>query len=254
MRPLILITNDDGYDSKGLKTLISVAQSYGDVVVVAPEHNASGLSHSFTAQRPLRVREISSEEGLSIYACDGTPVDCVKLGQEYFCPRTPSLVLSGINHGSNSSINILYSGTMGAVLEASLLDIKAVGFSLVDYDPLVDFTSVILYIKAMIGIVLENPMPSQVCLNVNIPRNVDNIKGIRLCRQSKAQWIDCYRKCEDPRGVPYYWIDGEFVCDDNGEGTDQYALEHGYISIVPTTTDFTAYSSLDKFDFFNSEW
>ena len=246
MKPLILITNDDGVEAKGIKTLIALAREVGEVIVMAPAGNASGLAHSFTGGRPLRVRTVSEEPECAIYACDGTPVDCVKLAQEYFCPRTPDLVLSGINHGSNSSINVLYSGTMGAVIEASVCGFQAVGFSLLDHGANADFEPAEPFVRAVIAEVLENGLPAEVSLNVNIPVPVDGIvKGMRVCRQSKARWMDSYEKRIDPIGRPYYWLTGNFVCDDRGPETDQWALEHDYVSIVPTSPDYTDFKAIE---------
>ena len=169
MRPLFLITNDDGYGAKGIQTLIRVARELGDIVVMAPERNASALSHSLTSSRPLRVHTISEIEGSKVYLCDGTPVDCVKLCAENFCPRRPDLVLSGINHGSNSSINVLYSATMGAVLEAAVSGLPAIGFSLLDFSPDADFEPSVPFVRSIIKKALENELPSKYALNVNIP-------------------------------------------------------------------------------------
>ena len=247
MKPLFLLTNDDGYQASGLTTLIDIARGFGDVVVMAPEKNASGQSHSFTVDYPLYVSTVVKEQGLSVYYCNGKPVDCIKLGVEHFCPRQPDMVLSGINHGSNSSINILYSGTMGAALEAATIGIPAIGFSLLDHSAAADFSGSIPYVSSIIDSALKNEMPSGTALNVNIPAiDSDKLKGIMVCRQSKASWLDAYRKVRDQQGRDCYWLAGRFQCDDNGEGTDQWALEHGYVSLVPITTDFTDTDSLSK--------
>jgi 5'-nucleotidase len=246
-RPLILITNDDGVDARGLQTLCNVAVDFGDVVVMAPEHNLSGKSHSLTTDKPLRVNEIKQENGLGIFACDGTPADCVKLATEHFCPRQPDMVLSGINHGSNSSINVLYSGTMGAVLEATALGLNAVGFSLLNHNPQADFSACIPYTRAIIANVLEHGLPEGVALNVNIPRlEASQIKGMRICHQAKAKWLDCFEQRVDPRGRPYWWLTGKFVCDNPPDTSDEWALANGYVSVVPTRTDFTAYDTIDE--------
>lgn len=245
MRPLILITNDDGFAARGIRTLAETAMEFGDVVVMAPERNASGKSHSLTPERPLRVKEIKHEESIDTYACDGTPVDCVKLAVEHFCPRRPDLVLSGINHGSNSSINVLYSGTMGAVIEASTLGFNAIGFSLLNHSPEADFEPSRPYVRHIISHVLEHGLPSLVSLNVNIPRlAADAIKGIRLCHQARSQWLDSFEKRLDPRGVPYWWLTGKFVCDNPPEGSDEWALANGYVSVVPVHADLTHYPAV----------
>lgn len=246
-RPLILISNDDGVAAKGLKTLIEVATEFGDVVVMAPEHNSSGKSQSLTTDRPLRVRQVSENERISVFACDGTPTDCVKLAVEHFCPRRPDLVLSGINHGSNSSINVLYSGTMGAVIEAAAMDYTAIGFSLLNHNPEADFSGCIPSVRHIIGIVLTHGLPADVSLNVNIPRLAANeIKGIRICHEAKARWVDSYAKRIDPMGRPYWWLTGKFDCNNPPESSDEWALAHGYVSVVPIHTDFTHYPSIDK--------
>lgn len=247
MKPLILISNDDGVDAKGLRTLCEVALEMGEVVVMAPDRNSSGKSHSLTTDRPLRVCEVRKLEGLSVFSCDGTPVDCVKLAVEYFCPRMPDLVLSGINHGSNSSINVLYSGTMGAVLEATALDIKAIGFSLLNHSPEADFSACVPYVRHIIGRVLDSGLPADVALNVNIPRlPVDQIKGIRICHEAKAKWVDSFEQRTDPRGCNYWWLTGKFICNDPPETSDEWALKNGYVSVVPIHSDFTHYESIGK--------
>lgn len=247
MKPLILITNDDGFAAKGLRALDEVAMEFGDVVVMAPERNNSGQSHSITTSRPLRVREIKQAEGLSIYSCDGTPVDCVKLAVEYFCPRQPDLVLSGINHGSNSSINVLYSGTMGAVIEATALGLDAVGFSLLNHNPNADFTASIPFVRQIIGQVLAKGLPTDVSLNVNIPRlEASEIKGIRICHEAKARWKDSFEKRIDPQGRPYWWLTGKFEPLSQPEGSDEWALANGYVSVVPIHPDFTHYPAIEE--------
>ena len=244
MRPLILITNDDGVNAKGIRTLYEVAMEFGDVVVMAPDCNRSAIAHSITTSRPVRAHEAKSSEGLHIYHCDGTPADCVKLAYEHFCPRCPDLMLSGINHGSNSSINILYSGTMGAVLEAAMLGMSSIGFSLLNHSPEADFTHCIPFVRQIIGTSLEKGLPLGTSLNVNIPRETD-LKGIRICRQAQSQWTDSFEKRIDPRGVPYWWLTGKFICDNPPEDTDEWALANGYVSIVPVHCDFTHHEAID---------
>lgn len=247
MRPLILITNDDGVAAKGLLALEEVSVEFGDVVVMAPERNASGKGLSLTTDRPLRASEVRKEEGISVYACDGTPVDCIKLALEHFCPRTPNLVLSGINHGSNSSINVLYSGTMGAVIEASVMGFNAVGFSLLSHSANADFGPSVPYVRHIIGRVLEQGLPDGVSLNVNFPRlTADELKGIRVCHEAKAFWKDSFEKRFDPIGRPYYWLTGKFVCDNPSENSDETALKEGYVSVVPIHSDYTRYDAIEK--------
>lgn len=252
MRPLILITNDDGVNAKGLHSLKEIALEFGDVVVMAPYTNASGQSHSITSSRPLRAHEVEKSDDLNVYTCDGTPVDCVKLATEHFCPRPPALVLSGINHGSNSSINILYSGTMAAVVEATALGLKAIGFSLLHHSPDADFTASTPYVRQIIGDALNHGLPDGVALNVNIPRTEDgHLRGMRVCHQAQAQWIDSFVQRVDPRGVPYWWLTGKFVCDNPPEESDEWALQHGYVSIVPVHPDFTCYDAIAQLQHLN---
>ena len=247
MKPLILITNDDGFAAKGLRTLCDTAVEMADVVVMAPELNASGTSHSITSSRPLRVRTIEQTDNLTIHACDGTPVDCVKLAVEYFCPRRPTLVLSGINHGSNSSINVLYSGTMGAVIEATALGFPSIGFSLLNHNPEADFSGAVPSVRQIIATTLEKGLPPDISLNVNIPRlPTDQIKGLRVCHEARAQWLDSFEKRLDPLGRPYWWLTGKFQCDNPPDTSDEWALANGYVSIVPIQPDFTHYPSIAK--------
>ena len=249
MRPLILITNDDGYESKGLRTLVGVAQEFGDIIVMAPERNSSAKGLSLTTDRPVRVKEVSGQwaESTKIYACDGLPVDCLKLAYEHFCPRVPDLVLSGINHGSNSSINVLYSGTMGAVLEATMLGVQAVGFSLLNHSPEADFGPCVPYVRTIVRAVLENGLPDNVALNVNIPRlPFAEIKGMRVCRQARARWMDSFDKRVDPRGRPYWWLTGIFECENAPTDSDEWALANGYVSVVPVKPDFTCHEAAEQ--------
>ena len=246
MKPLILITNDDSVCAKGLQVLIDSVREYGDVVVMSTEVNASGKSHALTTNQPLRVRKVREDDGLEVYACNGTPVDCVKLAEAFFCERRPNLVLSGINHGSNASINVIYSGTMGAVVEAAINGMPAVGFSLLNHDADADFSACVPIVKTIVKEVLENGLPDRLSLNVNIPNlAISQIKGVRVCREAKAYWADSYEKRIDPMGKDYYWLTGNFICNDKTEDTDIWALDNGYVSIVPTRPDFTSFDNLD---------
>lgn len=245
MKPLILITNDDSVHAKGIKTLTRIACEFGDVVVMAPETNSSGLSQSLTINRPLRVRTVFEKENLKIYACDGTPTDCVKLASQYFCPRRPDLILSGINHGSNSSINVLYSGTMGAVIEATANGYNAIGFSLLNHSLDANFTPGIPYIRTIISDVLRNGLPENISLNVNIPNLPETeLKGMRVCCEAQASWIDSFEERIDPSRRPYWWLTGKFICENKAVDTDEWALEQGYISIVPIKPDYTCHESI----------
>lgn len=246
-KPLFLITNDDGITSRGLRQLAVAAAEFGDVVVMAPDHNASGLSTSITCNRPLRARLVEESGSIRYHSCDGTPADCVKLGLEYFCPQTPAMVLSGINFGTNASINIIYSGTMGAVIEANLNGLPAIGFSLLNHSPEADFEACVPTIRHIIGSVLQHPLPKDTSLNVNIPRlPADEIKGIRICRQARAAWTDSLERRIDPIGRPYWWMTGKFVCEDKKDCADERALAEGYVSVVPIRTDFTDYAAMTE--------
>ena len=254
--PLILITNDDGYAAKGINALIEVAREMGDVIVMAPEANASAKSHSLTTTMPLRVRQMWSEDerqrdgqllhSVTVYACNGTPTDCAKLGTEHFSPRRPDLVLSGINHGSNASINVIYSGTMGAALEAVTNGYASIGFSLLDHHYDADFTPCLPYVRQLMQYALVKGLPDGVGLNVNFPETrLAPYKGVKVCRSARASWTDSFERRTDPHGHPYWWLTGKFVCNDNGPDTDQWALEHGYVSVVPVRPDYTDLPSVN---------
>ncbi len=239
-RPVILVTNDDGVISPGIRALVEVASEFGDVIVVAPDSPQSGMGHAITIESVLRVEKIDLFEGIPTYQCSGTPVDCVKIATDKILKRKPDLCLSGINHGSNSSINVIYSGTMSAAMEASINGIKAIGFSLKDFSFEADFTASKHFTRIIIGQIIEKGLPSGCLLNVNIPKApLEEIEGMRICRQAIAQWEESYDERKDPRGGTYYWLTGEFVCKDNGEDTDEWALANNYISIVPVQYDLT---------------
>jgi len=217
----------------------------GDLIVVAPEYPQSGMGHAVTIATPLRIRPIVEENGYSEYACNGTPVDAVKLALDKVCPRKPDILLSGINHGTNFSINVIYSGTMGAAIEGALANIPSIGFSLNDFSRYADFFPAKKYIQAIVDNILKNPKPDNLCLNVNIPAVGENeIKGIKVCRQSIANWIEEYEERDDPHKRKYFWLTGTFNNTDNNSDTDAFALEHNYISVVPVTIDFTNHNQL----------
>lgn len=248
-KPLILITNDDGATAPGIRALVDVAKEFGDVVVVAPDSPQSGKGHAITISEPLRIHPTDIFEGIEAYECTGTPVDCVKLAKNVILKeREVDLCLSGINHGSNAAINIIYSGTMSAAMEASLEGINSIGFSLLDYSYKADFEQGKPFIKQIIAHVLEKGMKDTKLLNVNIPKlKTEEIKGIRICRQSDARWNENFAEAIDPRGQKYYWLTGEFVSDDMAEDTDVYALTEGYISVVPSGHDLTSYDAIGEF-------
>lgn len=242
-RPLILVTNDDGYYAGGLKALIEIAKSFGDVVAVAPEVGNSGMSHAITIKVPIRLRLIEKSEGFALYACSGTPADCVKLAINQVLNRKPDLVLSGVNHGSNSSISLIYSGTMAGAIEGCLNGIDSVGFSLLDFSRDANFEASVVYGKKIVAEVLRNKLPQGTCLNVNIPEGrLENIKGIKICRQNKGRWVEEFEKRIDPRGSNYFWLTG-YYCNDEPESadTDEAALNHMFVSIVPIKVDMSDY-------------
>ncbi len=245
-RPLILVTNDDGINAPGLKALVEVARELGDVIVVAPDSPQSGQGHAITLKDPLRLKKVKIFEGLEAWECSGTPVDCVKLGKHIVLhQREADLCVSGINHGSNASINILYSGTMSAAMEASLEGINSIGFSLLDYSWDADFEQAKPFIRQIMEHVLENGIQHSRLLNVNIPNlPTEEIKGIRICRQAEARWIERYVESIDPRGQKYYWLTGEFMHQEHDEDTDVWALENGYLSVVPSGHDLTSYKAI----------
>ncbi|MGB3591253.1 MAG: 5'/3'-nucleotidase SurE [Nonlabens sp.] len=242
-KPLILITNDDGITAKGIRTLIDIAVPLGEVVVVAPDKPQSAMGHAITINDTLYLKEFKGHNhNHNEYTTSGTPVDCVKMASHEILGRKPDLCLSGINHGSNSAINVIYSGTMSAAVEAGIEGIPAIGFSLCDYSPDADFTHATNYIRNIILQVLERGMAHGTVFNVNIPKISDqNLGGVKICRQAAARWVEKFDKRTNPYGKDYYWLTGEFINDDKGEDTDEWALENNYISIVPTQFDLTAH-------------
>lgn len=245
-KPLILVTNDDGISAPGIRALISVMQELGDVVVVAPDSPQSAMGHAITINSTLHLSKISAENAKILeYSCSGTPVDCVKMAVAEILHRKPDLCVSGINHGSNSSINVIYSGTMSAAVEAGIEGIPAIGFSLLDYDWNADFDQIKPFVRKIAQQVLKNGLSEGTVLNVNLPKlKTDAIKGIKICRQAKAIWKEKFDKRVTPFGRDYYWLTGEFVNLDKGEDTDEWALANGYISIVPVHFDLTAHHTI----------
>ena len=247
-KPLILVTNDDGISAPGLRNLIQVMNSIGDVVVVAPDSPQSGMGHAITINNTLRCSKVTIDDGPQTeYACSGTPADCVKMGVHEILKRKPDLCVSGINHGSNSSINVIYSGTMSAAVEAGIEGIPSIGFSLLDYAWDADFEQLKTFVKRIALSALTNGIPEGVVLNVNLPKLKEkDIKGIRICRQAMAYWVEEFDKRADPTGKEYYWLTGKFINEDKGEDTDEWALENGYVSVVPVHFDMTAHHSIQK--------
>ena len=254
MNKLILVTNDDSIHSKGIIELVSVARLFGTVVVVAPENPESAMGHAITISNPLRIHKFSGFNQIDAYACSGTPVDCVKMAIFEILKRKPDLLLSGINHGENSSTNVLYSGTMAAAIEGAMEGIDSIGFSLSDFDPNADFDAVKDVAKKIIPQVLKSGLPSNTCLNVNVPKMpISKIKGIQVCSQGHAYWSDYFDAREDQFGRPYYWLTGDFTEVDRRKGTDLYALKNGYVSVVPTHYDLTNYKALESIKFLEDE-
>lgn len=247
-KPLILVTNDDGITAPGIRALMEVMQEIGDIVVVAPDKPQSATGHAITINNTLYLNKISEENAaFEQYSCSGTPVDCVKLAVNEILKHKPDLCVSGINHGSNSSINVIYSGTMSAAMEAGIEGIAAIGFSLSDYQWNADFEPVKNAIRKITKEVLANGLPNGVVLNVNFPkRKEEDLKGIKICRQAKAIWAEKFDKRKTPFGRDYYWLAGAFVNLDHGEDTDEWALENGYVSVVPVQFDLTAHHAIQQ--------
>ena len=244
-RPLILITNDDGVYAKGLAELIEVLRLFGNIVVVAPDSPRSGMSHAITVDSPLRINKHQDEDGLLIYSCTGTPVDCVKLAFNQLLERKPDLLVSGINHGSNSAVSIHYSGTMGAVIEGCIAGVPSVGFSLCSFLSHADFSVSQIYVRRIAMDVLANGISSGICLNVNVPYTPD-IKGIRIARQTDAVWQEEFMKRTDPHGREYYWLTGSmYNREPEAEDTCEWALANDYVSVVPCKVDLTAHHYID---------
>lgn len=244
-KPLILITNDDGIHAGGIRALIKIMRKLGNVVVVAPDKPMSGTGHSITVRHPLRIFSIEKNNGYEEYSCNGTPVDCVKLGEQIVLNRKPDLLVSGINHGSNAAINIVYSGTMAAVIESAIGGVPSIGFSLLDYSSQADFSHCEKYISKIARNVLENGLPHDTCLNVNIPAfNGTDIKGIKVCRQARSRWVEEFDIRKDPHKREYYWLTGIFERLEENEETDEHALANNYVSVVPVQFDFTAHEAI----------
>lgn len=245
-KPLILISNDDGYRAKGINSLIDMIGDMGQLIVCAPEEARSGFSAAFSATTPLLLNQRMKREGLEVWSCTGTPVDCVKIALANVCPRTPDLIIGGINHGDNASVNTHYSGTMGVVREGCLKYIPSVAFSLCDHSDDADFEPLRPYIREITQKVLQSGLPRGVCLNVNFPL-VSTFKGLKVCRMAFGTWGDETVKCIHPRGFDYYWMTGSYTNDEpEATDTDNWALTHGYIAITPTRIDVTDYDTVAR--------
>ncbi len=246
--PLILVTNDDGITAKGIRLLIETAKHFGDVLVVAPDSAQSAKSHSITQNVPISFEKIASENGYEEYSCSGTPVDCVKIAMHEISERKPDFLLSGINHGSNTSISVIYSGTMAAAIEGSFHSIPSIGFSAGNFEPDADFSNTIPFIKKIIKTVIKEGLPQGVCLNVNFPNKSNkSLKGIKVCRAAQGTWKEKFVNATHPYGKKAFWISGDFInFEPDNPDTDEYVLKQGYASIVPVKVDFTAHDYVLK--------
>jgi 5'-nucleotidase len=247
-KPFILVTNDDGISAPGIQALVEAMKELGDVAVVAPDKAQSGMGHAITINSTLRIHKSKLHNVAIEYACSGTPVDCVKFAMSKLLPRKPDLCVSGINHGPNMSINVIYSGTMSAAVEGAIEGIPSIGFSLCDFSIEADFSTSKKIAKRVAEKVLNEGLPLGVCLNVNIPKlDYELIKGIKVCRQAKANWVEEIEERKDPSGHPYYWLTGKFENYDEGKtDTDVWALQNNYVSVVPTQFDLTAHNTIKQ--------
>lgn len=244
-RPVILVTNDDGITAPGLRNLAETMTKFGDVVVVAPDGPQSAMGHAITINRPLRLDKVNVFKGIDAWQCSGTPVDCVKLAVNKILHRKPDICVSGINHGSNSSINVIYSGTMSAAMEGAIEGIPSIGFSLLNYSLEADFKASRKIVESIVSNVMRIGLPESTLLNVNIPNlPYGKIKGTRICRQANAKWIEEFDERKDPNQRTYYWLTGKFINYDVGDDTDEWALNNGYVSVVPVQFDFTAHHAI----------
>jgi 5'-nucleotidase len=252
-RPLILVSNDDGITSRGIRVLVELMNEIGDVVVVAPDSPQSGMGHAITVGNTLRLDKTDIFGSTTAYKCSGTPADCVKLAKHHVLKdNKPDLVVSGINHGSNTSISVLYSGTMSAAIEGAIEGLPSIGFSLCDYSSEADFTHVGPFVKKLAEEVLEKSLPKGVALNVNIPpKRNERVKGIKICRQARAKWEEEFDVRRDPTGRRYFWMAGNFVNFDKGEDNDEWAIANNYVSVVPCQYDLTAHHAIS---ILNDEW
>ncbi|MEO7563492.1 MAG: 5'/3'-nucleotidase SurE [Ferruginibacter sp.] len=242
-KPIILITNDDDITSKGIRSLVEAVKDLGTVVVVAPDRPQSGMGHAITIGSPLRMNKMNLFGDIEAWQTSGTPVDCVKLAVDKILHRKPDICLSGINHGANHSINVIYSGTMSAAMEASIEGIPSIGFSLLDYNYDADFTAAKATVKQMVTEVLQKKLDKHLLLNVNIPAlPPEKIKGIKICKQAYAKYEEDFSERLDPHGKKYYWLTGAFKNFDKAKDTDVWALQHGFVSVVPVQFDLTNYA------------
>jgi len=252
-KPKILVTNDDGITSKGIRKLVKLMEPLGDVFVIAPNSPQSGMGHAITVGEPLRLDESEIFPDFPAFECSGTPADCVKLAKHQIITDGPiDLVVSGINHGSNTSVSVLYSGTMSAAIEGALEGIPSIGYSLCDYDPAADMSHLDEYVVKIAENVLKNGLSKGVALNVNIPpKQNEKVRGIRICRQANATWQEVFDERRDPYGRQYYWLTGNFINHDKSEDNDEWAIANNYVSVVPCQYDMTAHFAISNL---NEQW
>ncbi len=252
-KPLILVSNDDGITSNGIRLLVELMQELGEVIVIAPDSPQSGMGHAITVGNTLRLSESHIFDGVKAYQCSGTPADCVKMAKGFVLKnRKVDLVVSGINHGSNTSISVIYSGTMSAALEGAIEDIPSIGFSVCDHSLEADFSYVKEHVLKIARLALKKGLPKGIALNVNFPaKKNEPIKGIKICRQTRAKWQEIFDRRVDPTGRQYFWLTGSFVNQDKGEDIDEWAIANNYTSVVPVSFDLTAYHAISTL---NKEW
>jgi len=245
-KPIILITNDDGFQAQGIQELAALMSTLGEVYVVAPDSARSGAACSITSTTPVSLRQLGDRDGIHWYSCSGSPVDCVKVAHEEVCPRTPNLLVSGINHGDNASVSVHYSGTMGAVIEGCAKGIPSIGYSLRTLSHHCDFSPYRQDILKVAAHVLQHGLPQDICLNVNFPE-VPQLAGTRVCRLARGIWTSEWADAHNPRGVQSYWLTGHFTnLEPDAEDTDYWALDQGYATITPIELDVTAYAVMDS--------
>lgn len=251
-KPLILVTNDDGIYAKGVHELITVLLKIGDVYCVCPDSPQSGMSMALTVNSLLKVKRLEASNGANMYKVTGTPVDCVKIAIDNLLPRRPDLVVSGINHGSNAAINVIYSGTMGAAFEGAVYGIPSIGFSLTTHDENADFSPCLPVIDKLVRMVLEKGLPADVCLNVNMPAGFSSYPEMRVVRGCKGRWNDYYKEYRDPADQPFYWLSGKFINEEpESTDTDEFCLKNGIVSIVPVMIERTC-PNLEDFKWISS--
>lgn len=251
MSPLILVTNDDGIEAKGVHELISALPADAEIICVCPDSPRSAQAMAITVATPLRLRRLADYKGAKMFKVNGTPVDCVKIAIDVVLKRLPDIVVAGINHGSNAGVNVVYSGTMGAVFEGCAFGVPSVGFSLTSHDPNADFTGCLPFVRKIVPEVISGGLPQGVCLNVNIPYIQPYPKEMRVVRACRGKWTDNYDEYVDPFGDKFYWLTGKFINEEpDDESTDEWCLSHGIVSVVPTMLDRTA-PHLDRYSRFN---